>query len=162
MLMKKRLLIYTFVLVGLLFQGIHVDALLKNYYVSSSGSNSNNGLSRSKPFKTIQKACDTVTAGDTINVMAGTYNEAIEIDQTGLESKGYITIQNYNGQRAIIDGSNLGSVSLFHLLDAQYIKIKGLEFRNAYGDWASGIYIEGSGDHIQILNNNNYCSRKQQ
>ena len=44
------------------------------YYVSNSGSNSNNG-SLNSPWKTIQQAADNVQAGDKVYIMPGTYNE---------------------------------------------------------------------------------------
>jgi hypothetical protein len=55
----------------------------RNYYVSPSGSDSNTGMPASSPFKTIQKAIDTVTTLDLggkkvdINIADGTYNEAL-------------------------------------------------------------------------------------
>lgn len=48
------------------------------YYISPSGSDSNNGSS-SAPWKTLAYACSKVTtAGDIINVNAGTYNETAQ------------------------------------------------------------------------------------
>src|SRR4030042_2020171 len=46
------------------------------YYVSTSGSDSNPGT-LSQPWKTIQKAANTVTQGDTVNIRGGTYREKI-------------------------------------------------------------------------------------
>src|SRR5664280_1956586 len=44
------------------------------YYISTSGSNSNNGSSGS-PWATLAYACTKTTAGDVINVGIGTFNE---------------------------------------------------------------------------------------
>ena len=44
------------------------------YYISTSGSNSNNGSSGS-PWATLAYACTRTTAGDVINVGVGTFNE---------------------------------------------------------------------------------------
>jgi hypothetical protein len=43
------------------------------YYVSTSG-NDNNAGTLAAPWRTIQKAANTVQAGDTVQVRAGTYN----------------------------------------------------------------------------------------
>ena len=50
------------------------------YYVSASGSDSNIGTSDA-PFRTIQKAANTASAGDIVTVNAGTYNEVVTISQ---------------------------------------------------------------------------------
>ena len=42
-------------------------------YVSTTGSNSNNGLSPQTPLQTIQQAVDIVRPGGTIEIMGGTY-----------------------------------------------------------------------------------------
>jgi len=50
------------------------------YYVSDdSGLDTNNGTSLNAAFKTLRKACDTVTGPATIYVKAGTYNEKLPI-----------------------------------------------------------------------------------
>ncbi len=56
-------------------------SLAATYYVSTSGSDSNPGT-QSQPWKTIQKAANTVAAGDTVTVDAGTYNERINVSRS--------------------------------------------------------------------------------
>lgn len=57
----------------------------RTYYVSTTGSDSNNGLSPSSPFLTIQKAANTASALDmstyqvTISVGAGNYSETVTL-----------------------------------------------------------------------------------
>lgn len=47
------------------------------YYVATTGSDSNPGT-ESQPWLTIQKAANTMTAGDTVYVQNGVYNERVE------------------------------------------------------------------------------------
>jgi hypothetical protein len=54
-----------------------VDALQQgddnNYYVSTTGNDNNSGRSISQAFKTILKAAETAKAGNTVNILGGTY-----------------------------------------------------------------------------------------
>jgi len=56
-----------------LLAGCAIMASATDYYVSSTGSDSNPGTSAA-PFKTIQKAAGVATAGSTVHVLPGTYN----------------------------------------------------------------------------------------
>src|ERR1051325_7473065 len=47
------------------------------YYVSTSGSDGNNGTSLSTPWRTINKAAQTMVAGDTVYIRGGTYRESV-------------------------------------------------------------------------------------
>ena len=71
------------------------------YYVSTSGSDSNAGT-LAKPFKTIQRGLDLARAGDTVMVRGGTYAGSVTFRYSGASGRP-ITLQNYNGEKAIID-----------------------------------------------------------
>src|SRR5947209_7674637 len=105
----------------------------KIYYVSTSG-NDNNAGTLSAPWRTIQKAANTVQAGDTVQVRAGTYNEVVTLKTSGNATSGYITFQNYPGESPIVDGTGLaagGQTGLFSLEGTfNYIVIQGFEIRN--------------------------------
>src|SRR5689334_9873609 len=47
------------------------------YYVSTTGSDNNNGTSLSTPWRTINKAAQTMVAGDTVYIRGGTYRESV-------------------------------------------------------------------------------------
>jgi len=67
------------------------------YYIMPSG-NDNSPGTESQPWKTIQKACNTLVPGDTVYVKAGQYNEKITVNVSGTASGGYIVIRNYENR----------------------------------------------------------------
>ncbi|MHB1565592.1 MAG: right-handed parallel beta-helix repeat-containing protein [Acidiferrobacter sp.] len=73
------------------------------YYVSTTGSDGNNGLSPQTAFQTIQHAIEAVAPGDTIELMGGTYAGGITIDHPGTATA-WITMEPYQGQQVMIDG----------------------------------------------------------
>jgi hypothetical protein len=133
-----------------------------NYYVSTTGVDTNPGTIGS-PWRTIQHAANTVTAGSIVNVRAGVYNEQVNINVSGSAAGGYITFQSYPGETAIVDGTGLtvpttDDIGLFNNMGSHsYIIIKGFEIRNyqtsTNGAVPVGIYTEGTSNHIQLLNN---------
>lgn len=132
------------------------------YYVSTAG-NDNNAGTLAAPWRTIQKAANTVHAGDTVLVRAGTYNEVVTMKTSGNATQGYITFANYPAEAPIVDGTGLavgasGQTGLFSLEGTfSYIVIKGFEIRNysssARGKVPVGVDFEGAGSNIEILNN---------
>lgn len=76
-------------------------------YVATTGNDSNAGTVTA-PLKTIQKAVDLVSAGDTIHVRGGTYAPAtnIQILKNGTQSAP-ITLRAHNSERVVIDGENM-------------------------------------------------------
>jgi Protein of unknown function (DUF1565) len=130
------------------------------YYVSTSGSDSAAG-SQAAPWRTIQHAATTVKAGDTVNIRAGVYNEAVTPSVSGSAAAGSITFQSYSGETAVIDGTGLkvvnGQSGLITIANHDYITVSGLEIRNFTSTSDSqvpvGIYVSGADDHIQLLSN---------
>jgi hypothetical protein len=121
------------------------------YYVSTSGSDSNPGTF-SSPWRTIQKAANTMVAGDTVEIRTGTYNERVLITRSGNATAGFITYTNYPGESPVIDGTGIAISSgagLINLGSASYIKIAGLKITNSDD---AGIYARG-GNHILVQNN---------
>jgi hypothetical protein len=130
------------------------------YYVSTTGSDTNAGT-LAAPWRTIQHAANSVHAGDTVQVMGGTYNEIVTMTTSGNATAGYITFTNYPGQTPIVDGTGLvagGQTGLFSLEGTfNYIIIRGFEIRNfsssTRGKVPVGIDFEGAGSNIEIVNN---------
>ncbi|SDR91733.1 hypothetical protein SAMN05444162_0335 [Paenibacillaceae bacterium GAS479] len=131
-----------------------------SYYVSTSGSDSNAGTSTGAAFKTLQKAANTAGPGDTMYVLAGTYNQKLKITNSGT-SFAPITFRNYNADVAVIDGTGLsvsGMEGIVQITNASNIKVQGFEIRNyktsTSGNAAVGIFATGAGSNIEIRNNN--------
>ena len=62
----KKIVIYLFISLA-----IAVNASASVYYVSNSGSDVNNGLSKDHPFKTLKTVAAKVTPGDVILLRRG-------------------------------------------------------------------------------------------
>ncbi|WP_373494388.1 right-handed parallel beta-helix repeat-containing protein [Aquiflexum sp.] len=148
-------------------------------YVALSGDDSrskteaNNPLT---PWKTIQKAVDNISAGDTLFIAGGTYHEKVAVTGTASGTAAKPTlIRNMPGQTVILDGKNEGNQweSLFKITSAEHIEVRGLKAKNGF--WygfsadetnnikfdslftdntrASGIYARVT-SFIEITNNN--------
>lgn len=113
--MKKIL----FIIMSLLPMTIVTQATNKDYYVSPSGSDTNNG-SIETPFATLRKAINCATAGTTIYLREGTYSPATADamgTKEGVYSVAYllskngtkdapITITSYEEEKVTIDLSD--------------------------------------------------------
>jgi hypothetical protein len=110
-------------------------AFAVNYYVSAlTGSDSNNGIASNAAFKTIQKAADLTSPGDTVFIMNGTYSEVytrysihrtvMYISRSGT-AEGFITYINYPGHKPKISGENC--IWNCVLIRANYIRFEGIE-----------------------------------
>ncbi len=126
------------------------------YYVNATyGNDSWPGNDETQPWRTIQHAADTVSAGATVYVMGGTYNERVAITKSGSPGN-YITFAAYPGQTPIIDGTGLVGNwdGIIHITSANWIKVIGFTVKNSV--W-NGIMIDelgGSRSSNIIIQNN--------
>ena len=122
------------------------------YYVSTSGNDSNNG-SASAPWRTISYATTRVSAGATVHVAPGTYNEDVIINDNSLSGTAsdpivFISDQQW-GAKIVGDGS----APTFQLrTNDNYIDIVGFDISNPNGTqgietYASYGRIEGNRVH---------------
>jgi Bacterial Ig-like domain (group 3)/Protein of unknown function (DUF1565) len=130
------------------------------FYVSTKGSDSNPGTLK-QPWLTIQHAANSVSAGATVYVFGGVYNEAVNFPASGTASQP-ITFQSYPGQTAIIDGTGVpcctpSTEGLVTIVNQSYLIISGFEIRNFTTDSPNyvptGVWITGAGTGVQILSN---------
>jgi hypothetical protein len=116
------------------------------YYLSPNG-NDNNAGTASAPWRTIQKAANTVNAGDTVVLMDGSYQEgSIGFNRSGTAAKP-ITFKAQNKWKATV-ASTSGCQPGFSI-NASYITVKDLTFSVAGN--ACGTYTS-SNVHIRAWN----------
>ncbi|MBN1997587.1 PD40 domain-containing protein, partial [candidate division KSB1 bacterium] len=132
----------------------------QTYYVATTG-NDNNPGTQDQPWATIQKAADTAVPGSTVMVRGGVYNEQVNVNVSGDEANGYITIRNFPSEVPVIDGSGLGvpggAAGLVTFGNVSRLTMQGFELRNyssgQNGVTPMGIYLHGTAHHISILEN---------
>lgn len=141
------------------------------FYVSDADGSDGDDGSESNPWKTMQNAVDSVSAGDTILVKAGTYNENVTIDNDAGVASGtpsnYITLRNFQSDIVTIQlgGSSTDRGNAGINVNASYWRVKGFtiqggntgmragedstnlifedNFINGYGDKGAGIELGG-------------------
>ena len=132
------------------------------YYVATNGVDSHAG-SLAAPWRTIQKAANTLAPGDTVLVRGGVYNEAVKMNVSGILASYAVTFQNYPGETPVVDGAGLTvppadyAAGLFEFTNANYIVLQGFEIRNYHVNSASlvpaGIDIVGMSHDLTFISN---------
>jgi hypothetical protein len=128
------------------------------YFVAATGSDFNPGT-EAQPWRTVQKAADTLVAGDTVYIRAGIYRERVMPQNSGSAGQ-YITYAAYPGETVTMDGSGItlpdDLAGLFHISNKSYIVVSGLRVIDAGpNDNNAGILVLDS-SHIVVENNATY------
>jgi len=140
------------------------------YYVSPNGSDASSGTIQA-PWKHLQKAFDTLSAGQVVCLRAGSYEPAgayntpsyrQTLSRAG-EPGNAIVIQNYPGETAVVLGLVVARGNYVKFLGTR--SSGGLIFQGPLGPDASGVKGKGSSqvwidkchdvvlDHVEIRNN---------
>ncbi len=110
-------------------------------YVATSGSNEADG-SIGAPWQTIQKAADMVTAGDTVRVQPGTYDEDVTLVTDGSPGRGRITF--------VADGAVI--VRRFEVT-GDYVRLIGFELTHTSDIGKEAVWVTGAtGVELHDLN----------
>jgi len=123
------------------------------YHVATSGKDTNDGSS-SKPWKTIQHACDAAAKGDNVLVHAGKYVGAVIVRRS-------MTLSAAPGEHPVIDGTGVvipsDSAALVLVKDLDAVTVSGFEIANYVttnsGLVPCGILVSGKADKIKLLGN---------
>ncbi|MDZ7341271.1 MAG: right-handed parallel beta-helix repeat-containing protein [candidate division KSB1 bacterium] len=123
------------------------SVIAANYYISTTGSNSNDG-SFAHPWATINHAIEHTKAGDTIYMRGGTYREGevwirSDYGMGGVSGK-YWTLTAYNNEEVILNNPDRPFI-----IDAPYVRIDGIKFMSKE---VSVCTWHGTHDGVQILN----------
>ena len=147
--MKKRN--YFFVLVTALLFAFSQTGMAAIFYVSTTGSDTNSGLTIDAPFATVYKAVMMANPGDMIYVRGGTYTCATRVN---LSKTGTATQMNflfaYPGEKVKLDFSSmpLSDSNQGIQISGDYWYVKGIE---AFGAGDNGMLIQG-GNYNRIEN----------
>ena len=126
---------------GVLLLSLPLGAAATSYFVSESGNDSNAGT-QAAPWRTIQKAANTVAAGDTVVLMDGTYTEgSIGFNRSGTAAKP-ITFVAANKWAAVV-ASTSGCQPGFSI-NASYITVKNIRFAVSPSNPTCGTYTSSN------------------
>ena len=129
------------------------------YFVSTTGLDSNGGSSGA-PWRTIQKAANTVVPGDNVSILAGTYAERVTISGKRASAGLPIVFRTRPGDvMAAIDQNGVtppsGTSAVLTITNCDYVTVQNLEVRN-YKTTADtktpiGILVNGDGSGVKLL-----------
>jgi PKD repeat protein len=119
-----------------------ISTAATTYYVNGSAGNDSNPGTQSSPWKTIQKAANTMVAGDKVIVNGGTYNE--RVNETTSGSAGNTIIYQVNtGNTVTCKGFTISG---------SYITVDGFKVDADANDSTTGRGFYVSGDYVTIKN----------
>lgn len=106
----------------------------QNWYVATTGSDTNNGTSVGTPFRTIAKAGTVVHAGDVVNIANGTYTGSVVVMNTGTSANRIVFQATNRGGVILTGGGNYSFGPLAWSGGTQetgqlYVTVRGLTFR---------------------------------
>jgi MYXO-CTERM domain-containing protein len=144
------------------------QALATEYYVATTGSDSNPGT-LAAPFATLQKGADTAVAGDTVWIRGGTYKittpktsgAGIELSKSGTSDTNRIKYWAYPGETPLFDFSNLqistSGYTFGFVISGSWVHLKGIEEccvpMNSYAN--NGFASDGTNNIYELLNAHN-------
>ncbi len=126
---------------------------ITDYYVSPTGSDSNDG-SVGKPWRTIQHAADQVTPGTTVHVAPGDYQEQVKITRSGTSAARIRFVSDIKwGARVAAYSSE--PIAVWEVA-ADYIDVEGFDVKGRGNDGSGGVDLAGSfdraiGNHVHDI-----------
>ncbi|MEZ4273590.1 MAG: right-handed parallel beta-helix repeat-containing protein, partial [Myxococcota bacterium] len=124
------------------------------YYVSTSGNDANPGTALNAPFRTLKFSLAKLSAGDTLYMRGGTYNEIIESHNganfpSGTSWSNPVTITPYQQEQVTLYGRM--SIGRENPL-TQYLIFDGISFDGKGAIPYDAVSINGGSHHIRFIN----------
>lgn len=110
------------------------------YYVATTGTNAWPGCSQGSPCLTIDYVADRVSAGDTVRVQVGTYNETVSPGVNGSSSSVLVTF--------VADGDV--NVRAWTFTNSSYIKVVGFHIDGTCGGSTTAYLVTFSGTNTGL------------
>ena len=114
-------------------------------YISTQGSDRAAGT-RKRPWRTIRKALRTLRPGQTGVVLAGRYEENVQMTRSG-RPRAPITLRGRRG--AVLAGTGRDAVPL-EFAGAGYVRVTGLTIEGATGSSTTDVYASGGAHDIEL------------
>jgi parallel beta-helix repeat protein len=128
---------------------------LRNFYIATTGSDSNSGTSPSQAYKTINAATtrNDLLPGDCLNVQPGNYTEAVVMDKGGTNASpnGYVVLRSSTPQAAKLLPPVSGTDPTVGMR-ASYIILDGFDVKGGIGSGIDACIFTGK-HHMGVLNN---------
>ncbi|MFA5060712.1 MAG: right-handed parallel beta-helix repeat-containing protein [Candidatus Pacearchaeota archaeon] len=122
------------------------------YVDGNNGLDTNDGQTSQTSWKTIQKAKNTLNAGQMVLIHEGMYNEYGSLTKSGTP-EAPIIFKNYPEEKVVMEGSSFSSPEAFNFGGGvSNIIIDGIEMAN----FGETIYFRGSNENVTLLNLNIY------
>jgi len=120
------------------------------YYISPTGSDANTGTAAA-PWRTVQKALDTLRPGERAYVHAGAYAENLFMSRAGTPDAP-ITIQNYPGEQPVLRPGlvETNNIPLQVGRGAAYVRFHGLTIEGATGPSTANVYVSGNAHDVEL------------
>ena len=121
------------------------------YYVATGGSDSNPGTA-TLPWRTVQKALNTLTPGQRALVRAGTYTQDLMMGRSGTATAP-ITVAAYPGERPVLHAASTSGDTYPVQITGSYFRLQGFVIENSVGTSAANVYFENTANHIELSGN---------
>lgn len=123
---------------------------MTTYYISPTGSDSNNGLGQTTPWKTFAYVLPKLAAGDTLYLMDGTYTSGTSglplISGKNGTANNPIAFKALNERKAHLQGD--GTARPFYIMNSSYCTVEGL-----WAQWGDFSTAAGSAFIVYQCNN---------